>query len=140
MWPPWLLGSLPAPSPCFPLRPQEESHTCRSSDGYTVANSPGQSYELPVAGCRSGISFLLHGFRERQGKMLSSKACAVEEQAPMWVGSNSTPQRITGDTSWLLLTPEAEPVENLLVFLVMVESRGVGGERRVMFPSQPCSS
>lgn len=72
--------------------------------------------------------------------MLYSKACAVEEQAPMWVGSSSTPQRITGDTSWRLLTPEAESVENLLIFLVTVESRAVGGERWVMFPLQPCSS
>lgn len=56
----------------------------------------------------------------------------MEELAPMSVG-----ERITGDTSWLLLAPEAWPVENSPVFLVMVESRGVGGERWVTFPPPP---
>lgn len=56
----------------------------------------------------------------------------MEELAPTSVG-----ERITGDTSWLLLAPEAEPVENSPVFLVMVESRGVGGERWVMFLPPP---
>lgn len=42
----------------------------------------------------------------------------MEELAPMSVG-----ERITGDTSWLLLAPEAWP-EDSPVFLVMVVSRG----------------
>lgn len=33
------------------------------------------------------------------------------------------------------VTSEAEPIESLLVSLVMAESPGAGGERWVMFPS-----